>query len=154
MKKNILLIVIVALISNMAICKPVVFEKKTDQPKAWTLLINNSGIQVFYKYADCNDVKNGLFQEMVYLKVVNTTNLNVILDWDLKRWLNDDCVNCNTNEKEHHFSIKLNSGETKSGNCENRGILRELVIFSKFLNMENKQKLTKFSLDNFTVKPL
>jgi hypothetical protein len=154
MKKNILLLFIVAIISNFGICKASNIISKAEQPKSWTLLMEKSGIQVFYKYADCNDLKNGIFQEMVYLKIVNTTNLNVVLDWDLKTWINNECSNCTNNSKEHHFSIKVNAGDFKSGSCETRSEFRELAIFSRFLNMENKYLLTKFSLENFTVKPL
>lgn len=154
MKKSVLIIVLLALISNLGFSGNPSVNNQTQKPKTWTLLFEKSGIQVFYKYADCNDVKNGIFQEMAYLKLVNTTNLNVTLDWDLKRWLNDKCVNCESNNPEHHFSFKLNAGETKSGSCENRFEFRELSVFSKFLNMDNKATLTKFSLENFIVKPL
>ncbi len=154
MRKNLLIIVLLVLISNLGFSGNPTVNNQSIKPKAWTLLMEKSGIQVFYKYADCNDEKNGIFQEMAYLKFVNTTNMNVALDWDLKRWLDDKCVNCDSNNPEHHFSFKLNAGETKSGTCENRSDFRELSIFSKFLNMQNRTTLTKFSLENFIVKPL
>ena len=154
MKKSLILFVLIAIISNFGFSGNPSVNNQAIKPKTWTLLMEKNGIQVFYKYADCNDLKNGVFQEMAYLKLVNTTNLNVSIEWDLKRWYDDKCVNCDSNNPEHHLSFKLNAGETKSGSCENRFEVRELSIFSKFLNMENKSVLTKFSLDNFVVKPL
>ncbi len=155
MKNYILLFVMVAFLNNFSIGNQIV--KNSDQQqvkKEWKLLMEKNGVQVYYVYEECHDITNGIHQENAVLKFVNTTNKKLTIDWDLKIWYNGKCVNCDKNDKEHHFAIQLNAGETKKGSCETRYKNRELVIFSKFLNMKNKSTLSKFELHNVKVNPL
>jgi len=155
MKNYILLFVMIIFLNNSSIGKP--GTASADQQKVnkeWKLLMEKNGIQVYYVYENCDDVVNDIHQENAVLKFVNTTDKNLSIEWDLKIWYNGSCINCVKNDKEHHFSIQINAGETKKGSCETRLLNRELVIFSKFLNMENKSILTKFELQNVLVKPL
>lgn len=152
MKKGLFLLISVAV---LFIAGNKIFAQKVNQSKTnWTLLMEKSGVQVFYKYEDCKDVQNGLFQELVYLKIVNNTKMNIQAEWDLKAFYNNETNNPEGNDPEHHYTIKLSSGETKMATCANRNSNRELVIFSKFLNMENRSTLSKFDLINFSVNPL
>jgi len=131
--------------------------KDSDQQKlkrVWTLYMEKDGIQVYSMYEDCNDKVNGIHQENVVLKFVNTTGKNLSVDWDLILWYSDKSINNDNSDKEYHFSIHLNAGETKAGSCKNRNKSKEMVIFSKFLNMENKSVLNEFELRNFDVKPI
>jgi hypothetical protein len=145
----------VAFLNNFSIGNQTVNNINQQQAKKeWKLLMQKNGVQVYYLYEDCHDIVNGIHQENAVLKFVNTTDKNLSIDWDLKIWYNGNCINCDKNDKEHHFAIQLNAGETKKGNCETRSQNRELVIFSKFLNMENKSFLTKFELQNLEIKPL
>jgi hypothetical protein len=153
MKNQILLFVMLALFCNSSIGNQSI--RNADQQKAkkeWKLLMEKNGVQVYYTYENTNDVINGIHEENAVLKLVNTTDKNLVIDWDLKIWYNESCVNCDKNEAEHHFSIQLNAGETKKGSYETRNINRSLIIFSKFLNMENKSVLTKFELQNLSIQ--
>ncbi|MFZ4414134.1 MAG: hypothetical protein ACOYOV_13710 [Bacteroidales bacterium] len=155
MKKYIILFVMLLFFSNYT--KGNQSNNNSEQQptkKEWKLLFEKNGVQVYAIYEDCDDIINGIHQENAVLKFVNTTDRNLSIDWDLKIWYNGSCVNCDKNEKEHHFATHLKAGETKRGSCETRNINRELVIFSKFLNMENKSVLTNFELQNVQVKPL
>ncbi len=122
----------------------------TVKNKEWKLFTNKDGIQIYFKYEECHDIKNGIHQEEVVLKLVNTTDKNIQISWDLEKWYNDNCKGCDTFDKENHFSIMINASETKIGSCETRYDFRELIIFSKFLNMENTSTLTKFNIKNIT----
>jgi len=153
MKNYLLSFVMLAFMTNISIGNQSV--NNTEQQKVkneWKLLIEKNGVQVYYIYEDCHDIINGIHQENAVLKFVNTSDKNLTMDWDLKKWYNGSCANCDKNDAEHHFSIQLNGGETIKGSCETRNTKRELVIFSKFLNMENKSVLTKFELQNIVVK--
>ncbi len=155
MKNYILLFVMVAFLNSFSIGQQSV--KKSDQQQAkkeWKLVAEKNGIQVYSVYENCDDNVNDIHQENAVLKFVNTTDQKLAIAWDLKIWYNGECINCDKNESEHHFAIQLNAGETKKGSCENRNISRELLVFSKFLNMENKYLLTKFELQNINVNPV
>ncbi len=154
MKNYVLIILALCFFGSYSIANTSKNAEQQQVKKEWKLLMEKNGIQVYYSYEDCHDIVNGIHQENAVLKFVNTTDKNLSIDWDLKIWYNNNCVNCDENEKEHHFTLKLNAGETKKGSCETRSKNRELVIFSKFLNMENKSTLSKFELQNFIVKPL
>ncbi len=127
---------------------------KAENPTKWQLLTEQSGVQVYYRYENCDDNVNDLHQQMAVLKFVNTTNQNITAEWDLEAWYNDVCTTCGKKDKEQHFSTQLNAGETKIGNFEKRGTQRELLIFAKFTNMDNKVKLTKFNLANLKISIL
>ena len=125
-----------------------------ENPTKWQLLTEQNGVQVYYRYENFDDNVNDIHQQMAVLKFVNTTNQNLSLEWDLEAWYNDVCTTCGKNDKEHHFSTQLNAGETKIGNFEKRATQRELLIFSKFTNMENRVSLTKFKLANLKISIL
>lgn len=125
-----------------------------ENPTKWQFLKEQSGVQIYYRYENCDDNVNGLHQQMAVLKFVNTTSQNITAEWDLEAWYNDICTTCGKIDKEHHFSTQLNAGETKIGNFEKRGTQRELLIFAKFTNMENKVELTKFNLANLKISIL
>lgn len=127
---------------------------KAENPTKWQLLTEKSGVQVYFRYENCDDNINDIHQQMAVLKFVNTTNQNLSVEWDLEAWYNNVCTTCGKNDKEHHFSTQLNAGETKIGNFEKRGTQRELLIFAKFNNMDNKVKLTKFNLANMKISIL
>ncbi len=155
MKNYIIIFVMLLIISNYTIGNQIRNNPEQQQiKKEWKLLFEKNGVEVFAIYENCDDIVNGIHQENAVLKFVNTTDKNLSIDWDLKIWYDGSCVNCDKNEKEHHFTLHLNAGETKRGSCETRNINRELVIFSKFLNMENKSVLTNFELQNVHTKPL
>lgn len=152
MKKNFFLIILVALFSVFVIAgndnNQIGKEIKNTE---WKLLSEKNGVQIYFKYENCNDEVNDIHQENVVLKVVNTTNQNITIEWDTELWYNDNCRTCNMKNGENHNKIQLNAGETKIGSCEKRHQLRELVIFSKFTKYENKVNLTKFQLNNIVV---
>lgn len=131
-----------------------IITAKAENPTKWQLLTEQNGVQVYFRYENFDDNVNDIHQQMAVLKFVNTTNQNLSLEWDLEVWYNGVCNTCGKKDKEHHFTTQLNAGETKTGNFEKRGTQRELLIFSKFNNMENKAVLTKFNLANLKISIL
>jgi hypothetical protein len=118
--------------------------------KDWTLLKTVQGVQVFYQYGECHDNANGLHYEYVYLKFVNTTQADVVVNWTEELWYNGKCRTCQGSADQPLFTLKLNAGQTREGAC-GQNIPEKMRIFSKFLNYDNKPELTKFELVNFAV---
>jgi hypothetical protein len=142
-----ILIILFALIAFSA-------NTKAENPTKWILHSEQNGVQVYYRYENCDDNVNDIHQQMVILKFVNTTNQNLSVEWDLEAYYNDICTTCGKKDKEQHFSTQLSAGEIKIGNFENRATQKELLIFAKFTKMESKVKLTKFNLANMKISIL
>jgi hypothetical protein len=125
----------------------------SDIEKEWKLFESDNGIQLYIKKADRNDVKNGIFQELVLFKFVNTTNTKLEINWRTENWYDGKCWNCNKTTNEEAKKLVLDAGESVEGVTE-RDSNRDLQLFSKFLNYEDKPELTKFRFVNLEVKPL
>ncbi len=110
--------------------------------KEWTLYKEYTGVQVYYKAEECHDISNGLHQEWVLLKFVNTTDQELQLDYYIQVWVEGKCTNCDDLTEEHHFQVVVPAGGSIMGECESFGNLK---IFSKFLNYD-LDELTHFEL--------
>ncbi|MEI8204583.1 MAG: hypothetical protein WCH34_16300 [Bacteroidota bacterium] len=117
----------------------------------WKLYKSVSGIQIMYSYQECHDKFNDLHQEIVIFKLVNTTEVNYQIEWKMNFWYNGVCRNCNVNGKEFQMKVDVPAGETVAGECYQGKHVRELTLFSKFLNYTDKSVLTKFELENIKV---
>lgn len=124
------------------------------QQNDWTLYKEVNGIQIFQKPTECHDVANGLHQEIILLKFVNTTPRDMEMTWTLEAWYDGKCLTCNDQDNpEYQFSQNIKGGESVSGTCDiNEG--RTLRIFKGFLDKENTSTLTKFELKNIQANPL
>lgn len=123
--------------------------KKSDQ---WEFMYEIDGVNFYYKATECTDVSQGYFREYVLLKLENTNDFEIVANWDVEMYYNNECFNCGDKlNSEHHKSIAINSNGTVEGTCE----LYEpktLKIFSRFLNYESpKSTLTNFKLINITI---
>ena len=124
---------------------------KTEDKDEWQLYSEKNGVQIYYKTQECRIESQGLHQEYVLLKFVNTTDENLIVEWDNELWYNNVCRTCGSKTNEHHYEISLSSGDSVEGGCS-LDSERKLRIFSKFLNLQSKSQLTKFELVNITIK--
>ncbi|MCF8330876.1 MAG: hypothetical protein K9H84_00325 [Bacteroidales bacterium] len=123
------------------------------QQADWTLYKEVNGIQIFQKSTECHDVTNGLHQEIILLKFVNTTSRDMEMSWTLEAWYDGKCVTCNDqNNPEYQFSQQVKGGESVSGTC-NIEEGRTLRIFKGFLDKKNTSSLTKFELKNIQTDP-
>ena len=151
MKKIVFLCMLMTILITISFSS---YSQRTESPyknKVWQPLNSKDGVEIYYKYEDCIDSKNGINQEQVILKVVNTTNNNIMLSWDLEKWHEEICDGCDPNGKDNHFTIKLKAGETIIGGCETRLLHKELIIFSMFLDKENSHLLSQFHIKNMVI---
>jgi len=125
-------------------------QTNTDKVQ-WQLYSELSGIQIFYKNVECNDVHNGIDAEYVYLQIVNTTNVAMNISWDEEIWRDNKCMSCGKNPAEFHTEFVIDAGDVIEPTCKTK---RQLKIFSKFLNNISASELTQFKLNNLTVNPL
>ncbi len=123
------------------------------QDSDWELYKEINGVQIYQKVTECHDAANGLHQELILLKFVNTTDQDMELSWTLEAWYDGECSTCDDPDNaEYQFELTLSSGETATGTCDiSEG--KTLRIFKGFLDKEGTATLTKFELNNMEVNP-
>jgi len=118
--------------------------------KEWTLHKEVNGIQIYYKYVDCNIPHEGYYQEQVLLKFVNTTQTPLKIKWQREAWYEGKCTSCG--QDEYKFELLIPAGETIVGDCDIY-TPSKLKIFSKFLDLKSNVKLEKFNIAVIEVAP-
>lgn len=121
-------------------------ERSTD----WVLYQKKDGVEQYYKFQECNIPEEGFYREYVLIKLVNTTDKVVRVEWDIVSWYGNKCANANVDNPEYHRSVILQPLQTVEGTCDLR-FGKKLVIFSNFLNYKIDDYLTHFELRNFKV---
>jgi len=128
------------------------FAQETNADKVkWTLYKELNGVQISYKYVECNDIHNGIFKEMLYFQLINTTDISMNISFNEEIWYNNKCVSCGKNSPEYHKEFVLEPGGELGPDCDSGNNLK---IFSKFLNNTKASELTKFELNNLTINPM
>lgn len=113
----------------------------------WKLFKEEQGIKFYYKYADC-DFTDKLDAQWVLLKIENTTNKTLLIEWNLYNYFNGVCGLCkNDPNNEAHKEIKLAPNSSIEGECVSH-CPKSLRIFSKFLEFKTDDLLTKFEIKN------
>jgi hypothetical protein len=120
----------------------------------WTLLHEKQGINIYYRYADC-DLRDELDQQLLFLKIENTTNQIVNVDWVWEIWLNNKCHTCQPDENgEFRRTVKVEANKSIEPSCERYPELHELTVFSKFIEFQTDDLLTGFSLQQLNITPI
>jgi hypothetical protein len=119
----------------------------------WQLDKVVDGVQIYLKKVDCNDEANGIFQEMILVRFVNTTQKNLRLSWDMLLWYDGKCTTCESTDGEYHYVVALEAGGIKEGICT-AGSPGELRFFVRFLNYDHIPVMTQYRMADFTVKPM
>ena len=153
MKKLVFLSLLIVLLISSSFSSDVFGQIASYKNRNYQPLNSKDGIEFYYKYQECVDAATGDKIEEIIIKVTNTTNKDIELSWDLETWYNETCFGCRENDN-NHFSISLKAGESKEGSCETRLTNKALIIFSMYLNRENKSVYTKCNLKNITTKNL
>lgn len=123
-----------------------VIERSSD----WVLYQRKDGVEQYYKFQECNIPEEGFHREYVLIKLVNTTDKVVQVQWDIVSWYGKQCVNSSADHPEYRRNIILQPHQIVEGTCDLR-YGKKLAIFSKFLNYKNDDVLTHFELRNFKV---
>jgi len=150
MKTKTYLILLIAFVFTCLNLKAQNSEKSQD----WKQYKELNGVLIYYKYLEYNSEKDGLHQEFLLLKIVNTTSTKLKIQWDIELWYDDKCTTCGKNfYDENHKEFVMDEGENFEGSLKEDSNWN-LKIFSKFLNYENMPQLTKFELTNLIIEPL
>jgi len=118
------------------------------QDSDWKLYSVVDGIEIYTIESDCY-ATNIPDQKAVIIKVVNTTNNDLTVEWDKAIWYNDQLATENTADEENHYLVKVKKNSSKEGSCEiPRG---PFYIYKDFITYKTETKLTKFELQNIKV---
>lgn len=119
----------------------------------WHLIYEDSKIQLYSTYTDCNYPEDGIFAEYVLLRAINKTSQTLQLNWYNDAWFqNKGCLNCDHTQAES-YSIILKANSSWSGNCEDADNIG-LRVFSKWLRTEIKTQLEKLVVSELTTTPV
>lgn len=97
----------------------------------------------------CNDVKNGINKEYVFLSFINKTAQDITVTYYTELFYNSTCYSC-SNKEEYTFTTTIPANGTVSGSCANK--TQALAIFSKMLDGVKSSQLTSYSIKNVVVK--
>ncbi|NLL27206.1 MAG: hypothetical protein GX259_00245 [Bacteroidales bacterium] len=150
--KIFLLFAMIFLMSFSNVYSQKVNFKRTEK---WQTINKVDGVSFYYKVAACTDSLNGLSNEMVLLKLENKKNIAVKVEWNLFKYYNGKCINCDTEKNSENYSfITLQPNSAKEGACFDYGV-KNLSFLSKMLNFSsNTSELTDFELKNIAVSAI
>ncbi len=125
-----------------------------SQTSDWELYKDQNGVLIYSMEKDWNDPSEGINQEMVLLKFVNSTDQELTIEWFDVRWYGGDCVNCdNYQDPEYKHSITLAPGESLEGTCSFDSP-SGLSIFKRFVHHKDVKALTNFELRDLQINPV
>jgi uncharacterized protein YcfL len=116
----------------------------------WQLLQSNQYVEINYRYGDCELLSQGIYNENVYLQIINKVERKISVEWITEYWYNNKCIGCENNGLENHKTIILEAKQTVEGVCSEEND-PNLKIFSKALKGQTTSKLSKFYLKNVQV---
>ena len=126
-----------------------------SEPTEWEIYFENDTIKIEYTYQNCEYTEQ-FNSEYVVFKITNTIEKNIYIEWQEQLWFGDNCINCETVNKENRKQITIVSSSVNEGKCNMNNSLR---IFSKFTEDLDKMPgvntiiaLTKFELINIKIK--
>jgi len=141
MKKVILLIIMII---------PVI---TIGQEEGWKLFKESNGVMIYQMDKIWEDPSEGINQEMVLLKFVNTTDQKLHVEWYEVRWQGDNCRNCDFyKDAEYKHELTLDPGESIEGKCSFDSP-DGLSIFKRFIERDSVEPLSKFELRDLSVNP-
>jgi hypothetical protein len=155
MRKILFLFIFLPLISEaQSTVKNDVSVSYTNITSNWVEIFQQDGIIFYATKTDCNHPEDGIYQEMIFLKLVNTTSVNLIIEWDLQLWYDDQLWTRLPPRSENHKIMNVVGGEQLVCGCDSYSdYYISLAIFSKFLNYQDKPELTKFEFSNIKISP-
>ena len=129
-----------------------VFSMKSYAQNNWTLKQQKDGISIFTKEVFC-DVNKGFSRDLVLFKMINTNNVDVQVSFKINRWIDNLCLNCNSNSSEYYISYDIQANQTIEGDCENFRS-NNLSLFVKFNDdnyLNTPKVLTNYSIENLQI---
>jgi hypothetical protein len=133
----------------LIILSGIIFTSMTATSE-WILYKQVQGVQFYYQEVSCDDPTNGLYQNQIRFKIINTTDFDLQINYKTQKWYDNQCSNCNDTSPEHFTSFELKAKSEIIGNCSNN----QFQIFASFKDKPNVPKLTKFEIVDIIIKPI
>ena len=111
----------------------------------WQVYENVNGVEINYRYQECNNVSQGIYKEFVIFKFINTTSNLVEVSYSFLLWYDEKEIMPGNNENMKHIIIEPK--QIFETSCDEN---REYNVFSKFLNYK-KSELSNFELIDIVV---
>ncbi len=115
----------------------------------WIEIFSTKDISIAKQTLGCNDVKNGINKEYVFLKLHNNSKSQIEITFTTEVYYNNKCYSCD-NTSEYTHSITLDAGSSIEGDCDNK--TKGLAVFSKMLDGSTSSSLTKFEVKDVKIK--
>lgn len=112
-------------------------------------VFTNGKISIKATNIGCNDVKNGINKEYVFLTFQNKTANTLQVSFLTEVYYDNTCYSCN-NEEEFTQTIELKPNEIITGDCSNKSVSNS--IFFKMLDGTSKTTLTSYAIKNVVIK--
>lgn len=128
------------------------FSLKSYAQNPWNFKQEKEGVSIFTKDVFC-DVKQGFDRDLILFKIVNSNNNDIQVSFKLNRWVDNVCLNCNSNSNEDYRFYNIQANQTIEGDCDNFRSTN-LSLFVKFndLNYSNTPKvLSNYSIENIQI---
>lgn len=117
--------------------------------KGGDVLFSNNKLTIEAITEGCNDIKNGINKEYIFLNFRNKTTQDVTVTYYTELFYNGTCYSC-SNKEEYTFTIVIPANGIISGSCANK--TQALAIFSKMLDGVKSSQLTSYSIKNVVIK--
>jgi len=122
-----------------------VYSTNAQENENWIQYKKIDGIQINYKYIECNNPSQGTYKEYIVFKFFNTTDEIVNVSFNTSLWY--DGQNKTSDSKENLRELRIEPKQVFETSCDKN---KEYNIFSKFLNYK-KAELTKFELTGIKI---
>lgn len=126
--------------------------RHSDLSFQYVQIHSQEGVIFSAKLVDCNRPEDGVYQEMVFLKLLNTTDQAMVIKFDLLLWYDDVLWTKVPVSQEKKKTLVLEAGDMLEASCDpHSDYYYDIAIFSRFLNYTDKPELSKFQLSNLKV---
>jgi len=115
----------------------------------WVNIYSESGVEISYKVMKCAVGCNHTMQEYVVVKINNTNNQEIKLDFDISIKYEN---NGNVIAKSNHKIIELQHNQIIEGVCNNTQAQNKLKISKIYKKNDSGAILSEVSLNNITVE--
>lgn len=120
-------------------------EMSNTDNSNWKTYNKIDGVEINFKYIECNKPSQGTFKEYIVFQFVNTNSTKVEVSYSQLLWYDEEQKTFG--DKEYQRQLRLDPNQTIETTCDS---YLEYNIFSKFLNY-NKAELTKFELSEMKI---
>jgi hypothetical protein len=118
--------------------------------ESWKEIYNKEGITIKFRKADCF-LDNSFKQRWFLLSFTNSSSVKIKLAWNVDKFDEQNkCVTCSHENGENSYSLIIEPGETKQGEC-NFSTPPELKIVSELLDVKTSMSYPEFKLSDVRV---